>query len=327
MSEQHPAPPSHREALGGPDGARRKRPATPAQPGGGGAARGRYVAYALIAALLYTLSTPVSKLLLDDVAPGVLAALLYLGAGAGMSLIALLRNRIGTTAPRAAPLERADLPFVVAMVVLDIAAPLLLMFGLDRAEAANVSLLNNFEIVATAVIAFVLFKERPSRRLTLGIVVITAACALLTVDDAGALSFSVGSLLVLAAASCWGLENNCTNRIAHKDPVQIVIVKGFGSGCGAMAVALAAGERMPQAGPLGGCLLLGFLAYGLSITLYVMAQRGLGAARTSAFYSVAPFVGVILAWALFRQAPGLTFLLALGLMLVGTWLVVPEPDD
>ncbi|WP_197719490.1 EamA family transporter [Actinomyces howellii] len=151
----------------------------------------------------------------------------------------------------------------------------------------------------------------------------TAACALLSLEDGEALRFSTGSVPVLAAATCWGLENNCTHRISDKDPVQIVIVKGLGSGTGALVVAGLAGERMPGPGTIGMSLLLGFLAYGLSITLYVAAQRGLGAARTAAFYAVAPFIGAGLSWALFRTAPGAAFLLAVVLMAAGSVLVMP----
>lgn len=185
---------------------------------------------------------------------------------------------------------------------------------------------SRFEIVATTVIASLVFGERHDRRLWVGVGTITAACALLSVEDAGALRFSTGSVLVLAAATCWGLENNCTHRISDKDPVQIVIVKGLGSGAGALVVASLAGERMSGPGTVGMSLLLGFLAYGLSITLYVAAQRRLGAARTAAFYAVTPFIGAGLSRALFRTAPGAAFLLAVVLMAAGSRLVMPRRD-
>ena len=223
------------------------------------------------------------------------------------------------------PLERADAPYVVAMVLLDIAAPILLMAGLAHAAPENVALLNNFEIVATAVIAFAAFRERVAPRTWAGIAVITASCALLSLESAGALSFSAGSLLVLGACLCWGVENNCTSRLSQKDPAQVVVVKGLGSGTGALAVALLAGDALPALPDVAAALVLGFVAYGLSIFFYVYAQRGLGAARTSAYYAVNPFIGAALSLVLFRTVPGPAFLVALALMALGAWLVTPQP--
>ena len=212
------------------------------------------------------------------------------------------------------------------MVLLDIAAPILLMAGLAHAAPENVALLNNFEIVATAVIAFAAFRERVAPRTWAGIAVITASCALLSLESAGALSFSAGSLLVLGACLCWGVENNCTSRLSQKDPAQVVVVKGLGSGTGALAVALLAGDVLPALPDVAAALVLGFVAYGLSIFFYVYAQRGLGAARTSAYYAVNPFIGAALSLVLFRTVPGPAFLVALALMALGAWLVTPQPE-
>ena len=284
----------------------------------------RFVAAAFLAACLYALSTPCSKVLLADVAPNMMAALLYLGAGMGMAVLSGLRAAVRRGPSGEAPLERADLPYVVAMVLLDVAAPILLMAGLATAAPENVSLLNNFEIVATAVIAFLAFRERVTARTWAGIAVITLSCALLSLEGAGALSFSSGSLLVLGACLCWGVENNCTSRLAEKDPAQVVIVKGLGSGAGALAVALLCGDVLPSATDAIAALVLGFVAYGLSIFFYVYAQRGLGAARTSAYYAVNPFVGAVLSLLLFQTVPGPAFLVALALMALGAWLVTPR---
>ena len=289
----------------------------------------RFVAAAFLAACLYALSTPCSKVLLADVAPNMMAALLYLGAGMGMAALTGLRTVVRRGPSGEAPLERADLPYVVAMVLLDVAAPILLMAGLATAAAENVSLLNNFEIVATAVIAFLAFRERVAARTWAGIAVITLSCALLSLEGAGALSFSSGSLLVLGACLCWGVENNCTSRLAEKDPAQVVIVKGLGSGAGALAVAILCGDALPSVTDAIAALILGFVAYGLSIFFYVYAQRGLGAARTSAYYAVNPFIGAVLSLLLFQTVPGPAFLVALALMALGAWLVTPreKPDN
>lgn len=288
------------------------------------------MASALLAAGLYALSTPFSKVLLASVPSNMMAALLYLGAGLGMAVLVVARShvaaRVGSGVAGEAPLERADAPYVVAMVALDVAAPLLLMAGLAHATPENVTLLNNFEIVATSVIAFAFFRERVVPRTWAGIVVITCACALLMLEGGEALSFSSGSLMVLGACVCWGVENNCTSRLSEKDPMQIVTVKGLGSGAGALAVALAAGDALPGPADAAAALLLGFVAYGLSIFFYVYAQRGIGAARTSAYYAVSPFVGALLSLALFRTVPAPTFLAALALMVLGTWLVTPRAE-
>ena len=287
---------------------------------------GRFVAAAFLAACLYALSTPCSKVLLGNVAPNMMAALLYLGAGAGMAVLTGARAVARRATSEEIPLERADAPYVVVMVLLDIAAPILLMAGLAHAAPENIALLNNFEIVATAVIAFAAFRERVAPRTWAGIAVITASCALLSLEGAGALSFSSGSLLVLGACLCWGVENNCTSRLSEKDPAQVVVVKGFGSGAGALAVALLAGDALPALPDAAAALLLGFVAYGLSIFFYVYAQRGLGAARTSAYYAVNPFIGAALSLALFQTVPGPMFLIALALMALGAWLVTPQAE-
>lgn len=287
----------------------------------------RFVAAALLAACLYALSTPCSKVLLSDVAPNMMAALLYLGAGVGMAALAGLRAAVRRGASDERPLESADAPYVVAMVLLDVAAPILLMAGLAHAAPENVALLNNFEIVATAVIALLAFRERVAPRTWAGIVVITLSCALLSLEGAGALSFSAGSLMVLGACLCWGVENNCTSRLSERDPAQVVVVKGLGSGAGALAVALLAGDALPALPDAAAALALGFVAYGLSIFFYVYAQRGLGAARTSAYYAVNPFIGAALSLALFQTVPGPAFLLALALMALGAWLVTPHAGE
>lgn len=206
------------------------------------------------------------------------------------------------------------------MILLDIAAPVCLLFGLKSTIAANASLLNNFEIVATAIIALAVFKERISPRLWFGILFVTLSCALLSFEDISGLKFSFGSLFILAACVCWGFENNCTRKISSKDPLQIVLLKGIFSGLGSLIIGLAIGERVSVLWSVFAVLGVGFVAYGLSIFFYVYAQRMLGAARTSAYYAVAPFIGTLLSLIIFRELPHYTYFIALGLMAVGAWL-------
>ena len=274
---------------------------------------------AILAAALYAINSPLSKIMLDYVPSTLMAGLLYIGAGLGMGVIALIR-RVKRNAPQEARLTKAELPFTLAMILLDIAAPILLLLGLDATTAANASLLNNFEIVATAILALALFRERIHPRLWTGILFVTLSCALLSFEDLSSLQFSYGSLFILLAAVCWGFENNCTRKISSKDPMQIVLLKGIFSGTGSVIIGWILGERITQFWCVLAVFGIGFVAYGLSIFFYVYAQRLLGAARTSAYYAVAPFIGTLLSLLIFRQVPHPIFFPALGLMVVGAWL-------
>lgn len=281
--------------------------------------------WAILAAGLYALNAPVSKLLLEEVPPTMMAALLYLGAGIGLAVVRLVQWMTGK-GKKEAPLTKKDMPYTVGMVVLDIAAPIFLMVGLTMTTAANASLLNNFEIVATAVIALFVFREAISRRLWLAIGLVTLSSMILSVEDVTSFTFSYGSIFVLLACVCWGLENNCTRMISQKDPLEIVVIKGFGSGLGSLVLAFFFGEN---ALPLvyGICtLLLGFVAYGLSIFFYIYAQRYLGAAKTSAYYALAPFMATALSLVIFREKPSISFLIALLIMAVGTYFASTESE-
>ena len=279
--------------------------------------------FAILAAALYALNAPASKLLLQSVPPSMMAALLYQGAGMGMLAMGLIRKAAGRPSAEQR-LARRDWPYILGMIVLDVLAPIFLMIGISRTTAANASLLNNFEIVATSLIALLVFKERISPRLWAAIGLIVLSSALLTAEDAASLQFSMGSVFVLLASCCWGLENNCTRMLSRSDPQEIVIVKGLGSGAGALIVALLTGERFPAWGYVPLALLLGFVAYGLSIYFYVYAQRYLGAARTSAYYAVAPFIGVLMSLLIFRDWPGWLFFAALAVMIAAVVLVAKD---
>ena len=276
------------------------------------------ILWAILAAALYAVNAPVSKLLLRDATPAMMAAMLYLGAGIGMLLLGMARQRlkIGKNEQK---LTRKDLPFAVGMIVLDIAAPICLMIGLTSTTSANASLLNNFEIVATSVIALLVFKEAIGKRLWLAIGLITLSSVILSVEDASSLHFSAGSLFVLLACVCWGFENNCTRMMSQSDPLEIVVLKGFGSGLGSLAIAFAVGEQLPPLRLILCALLLGFVSYGLSIFFYVYAQRKLGAAKTSAYYAFSPFIGVLLSLLIFQEIPSLSFWAALLIMALGAY--------
>ena len=250
-----------------------------------------------------------------------MAALLYLGAGIGIGILSLFNkgDRI-----QSEKLLRKDLPFVIGMIVLDIAAPIFLMLGISYGSSANASLLGNFEIVATTVIALVLFREAVSKRLWGAIALITLSSVLLSFEGTDSFQFSYGSLFVLLAAVCWGFENNCTRNISSKSTYEIVVLKGIFSGLGSLVIAMMKREIMPGAEYIAIALLLGFVAYGLSIFLYVRAQNILGAAKTSAYYAIEPFVGAFLSFVFLREQLSRMYFAALIVMIAGSTLVVAD---
>jgi len=277
--------------------------------------------YALLAAVFYAINIPCSKLLLQRINPTVLAGLLYIGAGLGVGILLITSKNSSEES-----LNKKDLPYVIAMVVLDIAAPILLMYGISLGNAGTASLLSNFEIVATTLIALFLFNEKVTWRLWIAVALITLSSIVLSIQPGQKFEFSVGSLLVIAATIFWGLENNCTRRLSQKNAKQIVTVKGLCSGTGSLIIAIILGQRFTAYEKttlllIPVVLLLGFVSYGLSIFTYIKAQKTLGAAKTSVYYAVAPFVGCLLSFILLREQLTLYFFLALPLMLLGTVFV------
>ena len=277
---------------------------------------------AILAAVFYAINIPASKILLGSIEPVMMAAVLYLGAGIGVGIIYMARKNRETA--QNSSLNRSDLPYVLGMILLDIAAPICLMYGLGATTAANASLLNNFEIAATAVIALVIFKEAVSVRLWAGIALITISSMILSFEDMSSLQFSWGSAFVLLAAVCWGFENNCTRKISSKNTYQIIMLKGIFSGLGSFIIAMITGEPLPDIGLVLIVLALGFVSYGLSIFFYIRAQSRLGAAKTSAYYAIAPFVGAFLSFVCLHEALSVNYFTALVIMLAGSALVAAD---
>ena len=279
------------------------------------------IGYAILAAVFYAVNVPVSKVLLREVGPTTMAALLYLGAGVGIGMLSLFSRN---SWEKSEPLSKKDLPYVIGMIVLDIAAPIFLMLGISYGSSANASLLGNFEIVATTLIALFIFREAVSKRLWAAIALITLSSILLSFEGTDSFRFSYGSLFVLLATVCWGFENNCPRNIASKSTYEIVVLKGIFSGLGSLLIAFIMRETMPGTGYAVVALLLGFVSYGLSIFLYVRAQRVLGAAKTSAYYAVAPFVGAFLSFVFLKEQLSWKYLTALAVMIAGSALVVVD---
>lgn len=276
--------------------------------------------FAILAAALYAINIPLSKILLQHVSPTMMAAFLYLGAGIGL----FIYGKITKEREHSELLTKAELPYTIGMILLDIAAPILLMLGLGSTNSANASLLNNFEIVATSCIAFLIFKETLSKKLTFAIILVTIASITLSFEGKGSFQFNTGSLLVLAASCCWGLENNCTRMLSSKSSVQITTIKGLFSGLGSLIVALIVGESIPEITWIIAVLLLGFIAYGLSINFYIKAQKHLGAAKTSAYYSIAPFLGVFFGIVLLNETPCIQFYIGLVIMIIAIVLMIKD---
>lgn len=275
--------------------------------------------FAILAAAFYALNTPFSKVLLNNVAPTFMAAFLYLGAGIGVGIMYIFHHKYEDKAVR---LTKKDLPYTILMVVLDVIAPILLMIGISIGSSANASLLGNFEIVATSIIALIIFKEDVSKKLWAAIACITLSSVILSFEGEGAFKFSYGSLFVVLATLSWGFENNCTRKISNKSTYQIVTIKGIFSGLSSLIISLIIGEKMPEFRYALYALLLGYVAYGLSIFLYVRSQRELGAAKTSAYYAIAPFIGTFLSFLINGEALSASYFLGLILMIAGTVLVV-----
>ena len=279
------------------------------------------IMFAFLAAVFYAINVPISKVLLQHVGPTTMAALLYLGAGVGIGMMSLFKKK---DREKAESLTKADLPYIIGMIVLDIAAPIFLMLGISYGSSANASLLGNFEIVATTIIALILFKEAVTKRLWLAIGLITLSSILLSFEGTDSFHFSYGSLLVIMATVCWGLENNCTRELSSKSTYQIVMLKGLFSGLGALVIALIKRESFPGFSYIALALTLGFVAYGLSIFMYVKAQNVLGAAKTSAYYAVNPLIGALLAFLFLSESLSWMYVIALIVMIIGSAIVVVD---
>ena len=284
----------------------------------------RAVAYALAAALLFGASTPAAKFLSGQVPAFLLAGLLYAGSGIGLSLWIALRPR-----GAAAALTRADLPWLAGAVLSGgVAGPVLLMLGLGivpgAASASTASLLLNLEGAFTALIAWFVFRENFDRRIALGMALIVAAGALASLEPGALGGVSSGALLVAAACLAWAIDNNLTRRVSAGDPVTIAAIKGVAAGAVNISIALSTGSAWPRADEVAAAGLVGLFGYGVSLALFVVALRELGSARTSAYFSIAPFAGIALALAALGESPGLLFWLALPLAAAGVWLHVSE---
>ncbi|MBZ0187744.1 MAG: DMT family transporter [Candidatus Obscuribacterales bacterium] len=285
------------------------------------------VFFGLAAALLFGLSTPLAKLFIADIQPVLLAGLLYMGSGLGLSLWWLYKRL--KTPERSRPIKRSELPYLTGAVICGgMISPALLMLGLSLTAASTASLLLNLEGVLTAVLAWVFFKENCNRRIVLGMIVITIGSIVLTTAGQTGFIMSGGAVLIALACLGWAVDNNLTRQISHADAVQIALVKGVAAGIVNLSIAIFL--LTPQWPPLSvtfAAMLVGFLGYGVSLAFFVLALRHLGTARTSAYFSTAPFVGAVFAILLFGEPISLPLLIAFLLMGFGVWLHLSEKHE
>lgn len=282
---------------------------------------------AILAAVLFGASAPFSKLLLDNVQPVPLAGLLYLGSGVAAWLLYLIQRKGSQGEQKEARLTRADAPWLLGAILAGgVAAPILLLWGLDQTPASTASLLLNFESVATTLIAVLAFREAVDRRILLAIGLITLAAILLSWTP-GAWGLSLGALGVLGACILWGVDNNLTRQISARNPLIIVGVKGLVAGVFSILLALFIGAGLPDTRTIVLALCLGAVSYGVSIYLFILAMRCLGAARTSTLFGIAPFVGAVLSLVLLQESPQALFWFAVPVMLVGAWLMLTEHHE
>jgi len=278
---------------------------------------------ALGAALLFGAATPFAKVLLGPASPWMLAGVLYLGSGLGLAALRLAVRR------ERAPIARADVPWLAGAIALGgVAAPLLLLWGLARMPASSASLLLNTEGVITALVAWFVFRENFDRRIAFGMLLIVLGAVAIAWPREAATGELLPSLAVLGACFAWAIDNNLTRNVALTDATFVAMTKGLAAGIVNVVLALAAiGAAWPPTGVVGATMAIGLVSYGLSLTLFVLALRGLGTARTGAYFSIAPFAGALIAFALLGEP--LTAKLAIGgaLMAVGVWLHLTEHHE
>lgn len=284
-----------------------------------------HVIHALLAAALFGASTPFAKLLVGEMSPWLLAGLLYLGSGLGLAAARLLRDRGWTPSG----LARGEWPWLLGAIFFGgVLGPLALMFGLTRTSGSTASLLLNLEAVLTAVIAWVVFKENADRRIVLGMLAIVAGGVVLSgsVGEVGTNDW-VGPLAIAAACLCWAIDNNLTRKVSASDALFIAGTKGTVAGSVNVALAFALGASLPGGSILLGTMAVGLIGYGISLVLFVLALRGLGTARTGAYFSTAPFIGAAVSLLLLGEPTSLAFWIAAALMGWGVWLHLTEHHE
>ncbi|MFH1283832.1 MAG: DMT family transporter [bacterium] len=279
--------------------------------------------YIAISAILFGASSPIAKILVSGSSPVALAGLLYIGAFAGLQFYSFIHSNL--RAKQSLSLQGKDLLWLAGAVITGgILAPISLMMGLNFISGFTVSLLLNLEGTATALIAILLFKENAGRRLWISLGCMTIAGIFLTWDPAQGKFNLIGPVLVLFAMICWGFDNNLTRHIADKDPVQIAKIKGLSAGSISLLIAFMIGIKPMSFATISAMLAVGAFSYGISLVFFIKALKGLGAARTGAFFSIAPFLGAFISLVFLKEWIGWVMFPALFFMILGVWLLFNE---
>lgn len=284
------------------------------------------VGFALGAAALFGLSTPIAKLLLGSVSPVLLGGLLYMGSGVGLIAARFWRDK----GWQITGLQSGEWPWLAGAIVFGgVLGPVALMLGLQRTAGSTASLLLNLEAVLTAVLAWVAFKENADRRVVVGMLAIVAGSVILSWPTGGSTDRELGwgAGLIVLACLCWAIDNNFTRKVSASDALFIAGSKGLVAGCVNVSIAMAVGDSWPPLPTALGTMAVGFLGYGVSLVLFVLALRGLGTARTGAYFSVAPFIGALVSLMLLGESVGSAFWVASGLMALGVWLHLTERHE
>lgn len=280
---------------------------------------------ALTASILFGASAPITKILLGQIDPILLASLLYLGSGLGLLIFKIINSLIKNKKINEAPLQKKDIIWLIGAIVFGgIIAPIILLISLKITPASTASLLLNFEAVATAIIATLVFKEKVGKQILCGLVLITFASIALSWDFKNQWGFSIGSLGILLACFCWGIDNNLTKNISLKDPFAIVTAKGVVSGTFSLLLAIILRNHIPDFKIIIIAMVIGFFCYGLSIVLFVYAMRYLGSTRTCALFGTSPFIGTALSFALLGDIPNNMFFISFPIMIIGTIFLLKE---
>jgi len=276
---------------------------------------------AMASAVLFGASTPAAKAIIANVNPLILAGLLYLGSGCGVAFLKLTRLLKSEQ-----KLKRQDVPWLVGTIVFGgMLGPALLMYGLTSTSGAIASLLLTLEGVFTAVLAWAIFKEPFNRRIGIGMIAIFAGAVLLALRGPAGHGALTGAFAIGGACLCWAIDNNCTSKISHADAPTLASIKGVTAGLANIGLGFAAAAAVPSLPTIGEALLIGLLGYGVSLILFVLALREIGAARTGAYYSTAPFIGAIIGLCFLHEPWSTSLLVAGGLMAFGVWLHLTEP--
>jgi drug/metabolite transporter (DMT)-like permease len=284
--------------------------------------------FALLAALLFGASTPLAKVLLAQVAPTLLAGLLYLGSGLGLTVFRCIRSGRTVSRSKEAPLALKDIPWLAGAILAGgVIGPVLLMWGLAKTPASTASLLLNAEGVLTALLAWFVFRENFDTRIAVGMALIVIGTVCLSWVGRPQFGVPWGPMAIGGACLAWAIDNNLTRKVSAGDPTQIAMLKGLVAGAVNTGLAIALGAKLPPAASLLATGIVGFFGYGVSLTLFVLALRHIGTARTGAYFSIAPFVGAVISILLFGERFSIGFGLAAVLMATGVWLHLTERHD